>query len=244
MSNILDILKKNVLPKLEIFQNRWVILCIVVGVIAIVVLVVVLKILKKRKLNKAIELADSEEPSDKKPEESYELITKRIKRFGKKYKSILFASVEPGALPITLPVNVAIGLAKGKRRCLLVDLDLKRDAIAKAFELDNDKDSLGSKAVRTEFENLWVWPGHNFAQLKQMNVREIVQKALDRFDLVLINAPSLVSSPDRRQIISAAQAAFVCTKNASEATKLSELIKSSDCVVIGCIQIPQPSLQQ
>ena len=67
----------------------------------------------------------------------------------------------------------------------------------------------------------------------------VVEKALDRFDFILINSPSLVSSPDRRQIVSAAEAAFICTKDASEATKLAELIKSLDCMVIGRIQAPQ-----
>ena len=77
-----------------------------------------------------------------------------------------------------------------------------------------------------------------------MNVKEIVQKALDRFDFILINAPSLMSSPDRRQIVSAAKAAFICTKEASEVMKLTKLIKPLECTVIGRIQIPQPNLQQ
>ena len=120
---------------------------------------------------------------------------------------------------------------------VLIDLDLKRDAIVEAFELGSNKNGLQPKAVRTQFENLWVWPGHNFTQLKQMNVKEIVQKALDRFDFVLTNAPSLVSNPDRRQIISAAQAAFISTKSGSDTTKLAQLIKPADCVLLGNIQI-------
>ena len=235
-----NILNKSVLPELEIFQNQWVILCIVAGVITIVILVLVLIPLKEQKSKKGynMNLAEGEEPTDKRPEEHYEFITERIRRVEKKYKSILFASVELGSLPITIPVNVAIGLAKNKKRCFLIDLDLKRDAVAEVFGLDAQKDGLRPKAVRTEFENLWVWPGHNFAQLKQMNIKLIVQKASDKFDFILINAPSLVSSPDRRQIISAAQAAFICTKDTSEVKKLAELIKPSNCMVIGHIQIP------
>ncbi len=235
-----NILNKSVLPKLEIFQNQWIILCTVAGVIIIVVLALVLILLKKRRSKKGYNInpAKGEKASDKWPEENYEFITERIREVEKKYQSILFASVELGSLPITIPVNVAIGLAKSKKRCFLIDLDLKRDAIAKVFELDAQKGGLRPKAVRTEFENLWVWPGYNFAQLKQMNIKALVQKALDKFDFILINAPSLVSSPDRRQIISAAQAAFICTKSASEATKLAELMKPLDCMIIGHIQVP------
>jgi hypothetical protein len=71
-----------------------------------------------------------------------------------------------------------------------------------------------------------------------MNVTGIVEKAEDSFDFILINAPYLVNSPDRRQIILAAHAAFICAKNASEPDKLAELIKSLDCTIIGRIQTP------
>ena len=172
------------------------------------------------------------------PLQNYRHIAEQIERVERKYRSILFASVNLGSLPVTIPVNVAVELAKSKKRCLLIDLDLRRDAVAKAFELDAQYGGVCCKAVQTEFEGLWVWPGHSFTQLRQMNVKMIVQSALDRFDFILINAPSLVSSPDRRQIVSAAQAAFICAKDAPEAARLTELIKPSGCMTIGHIQIP------
>jgi Mrp family chromosome partitioning ATPase len=236
MHNILD---QTSLLKLAAFQNQWIILCIVVGAIAILVSFLAVRMLKRRRSKKGINVnsAYTQQLSSKKPEESYEFIAEQIKRVEKKYKSILFASIGLGSLPVTIPVNVAIRLAKDKRRCILIDLDIRRDAVAKVFELDGNQSSLSGKAIRTEFENLWVLPGHNFTQLKQMNVGAIVEKAMDRFDFILINAPSLTSSPDRRQIVSAGQAAFICTKSASEATKLAELMKSLNCAVIGHIQI-------
>jgi len=236
-----NILNQSILPKLGIFQNQWVILCVVAGASAVVVLALILIMLKRRKSKNPVNanLADGKEYPDRRSGEDYEFITKRIEQVRKKYKSILFASADADSLPITIPVNVAIRLAKNKKHCLLIDLDLRRDSIAKAFGLDSGKNDLRLRAIRTEFENLWVWPGHNFARSKQMNINQIVQKAVDRFDFILINAPSLLSSPDRRQIISAAQAAFICTKDTSEAAKLAELIKPLDCIVIGNVQILQ-----
>ena len=234
-----DILSQFKLPQLEVFHNQQLIPCIAAGLIVIVVFAIILIVLRKRRFKKAvsINLSDGGERSAEQLEESYKLITRRIKRVGKKYKSILFASVESDALPITIPINTAIGLAKSKKRCFLIDLDLGRDAIANAFELDAEENSLRPKAIETKFENLWVLPGRHFTQSKQMNIKAIVEQALDRFDFILINAPSLVSSPDRRQIASAVQAAFICTKDSSGAGKLDELIKMSDCMVIGHIQI-------
>lgn len=239
---MVDMLKR-VLLKLGISQSQGV--YIVVGIIAAVLFVLALIILRRRKFKKVVKvnLADDKELGEELSEGDYESIIKRIKQVKRKYKSILFTSIEAGALPVTIPVNVAIGLAKKKKRCLLIDLDLRRDAVARSFGLDAEQSSLRARSVQTELENLWVWPGHIFSQLKQMNIVEIVEKAMDRkspdkFDFILINAPALVSSPDRKQIISAAQAAFICTKDASERKKLAGLIKPLDCTIIGQIKIP------
>ncbi len=187
----------------------------------------------------------TEEP--KKPEEvkqvreeevnKYRPIIESLRKVKKKYKSILFAAWDLESLPVTIPVNVALELAKDKTRCLLIDLDIKRDAIARVFNIE-DKRELRVKASRTEVENLWVWPAHNFTRLKQMNLRLLVQKALEKFDLVLINSPYLASSPDRNQILSSAQAAVVFSLDTSKATELTKLIKSSQCALIGKIQTP------
>ncbi|MBN1391985.1 MAG: hypothetical protein JW947_04185 [Sedimentisphaerales bacterium] len=244
MADILD----KILFKLGISvsaKTAQIIVYAVAGLIVIILFALIRMILKRRRYKKviSINLAGDNE-GDEQAEKTYKSIIQRIKRVKKKYKSILFASIDAGTLPVTVPVNVAIGLAKEKKRCLLIDLDLRRDAVAKVFGLDAEQGGLRAKAVQTEIENLWVWPGHIFSKLKLMNIAEIVEKALDRkspekFDLILINAPSIVSSPDRRQIISSARAAFICAKNGSpDVKKLTELIKPSDCTIIGRIQAP------
>lgn len=236
---MVDILKR-ILLKLGISQHQEIILYIAAGVIVFILFVLVLIILRRRKFKKVIKVspADGGEGNDKLAEGNYESIIKRIQA-KKKYRSILFTSTEAEALPVTIPVNVAMGLAKSKKLCLLIDLDLKRDAVAKAFGLDAKQSSLRAKAVQTEIENLWVWPSHYFSQSKQMNVTEIVEKAEDRFDFILINAPALVRGPDYKQIILATRAAFICGKNTSpDMKKLTELMKSLDCTIIGHIQVP------
>ncbi len=237
---MVNILKKILLSLGIHTKVQTVIFYAAAGTILIIFFVFILFILRRRKYKKVVNInfVENKEGSDKQPEDDYEAVIKRIKQVRKKYKSILFTSVGAEALPVTIPVNVAIGLAKNKKRCLLIDLDLKRDAVAKAFGLDAEQSNLSAKAVQTEIENLWVWPGYYFSQSKQMNVTEIAEKAEGSFDFILINAPSLVSSPDRRQIVLAARAAFICTKNTSDTKKLAELIKPLDCTIIGHIQIP------
>jgi hypothetical protein len=232
-----DILKKS-LVKLGITTKGGAIILFVAVVVVIILFVLTLIILRRRKFRKVISVAltDGGQDGDKPAEGSYEPLVKRIKQTKRKYRSILFASMDVDAMPVTVPVNVAIGLARDKKRCLLIDLDLTRDAVAKAFGLDAEQSGLRAKAVRTEIENLMVWPAYYFSQSKHMNITEIAEKAEDSFDFILINAPSLLSSPDRKQIILASRAAFICAKNTSEPDKLSELIKSLDCIIIGRIQ--------
>ena len=223
------------------------IMYIVIGVIVVILSALILIILRRRKFKKVtdinltdINLTNAVEGSDKPAENSYEPIVKRIKQVKKKYRSILFfTSSGAESLPVTIPVNVAMGLAKNKKLCLLIDLDLKRDAVAKAFGIDANQSSLRAKAIQTEIENLWVWPSHYFSLTKHMNIAEIVEKAEERFDFILINAPALLRSPDYKQITLAARTAFICGNNAStDMKKLTELMKSLDCRIIGRIKIP------
>lgn len=193
----------------------------------------------KQKTEKQKETKDKE-GTKQQADRNYEIITDRIKRVQKKYKSILFAAPNLASLPVTIPVNVAIQLAEQGKRCLLVDLDLRRDAIAKAFEVgtESSENSLRVRAFQTGVKNLWVLPAHSFARLKQMNIKPIVTKALEKFDFVFINAPCLAASLDRKQIASAAQAAIIFSKSVAEATSLAQLMKSSNCALIASIQTP------
>lgn len=172
--------------------------------------------------------------------DGYGMITDRIRRVEKKYKSILFAGVDIHCLPVTVPVNVAMQLCQQDKRCLLVDLDLRRDAVAKAFELPpgEEENEPRLRAISAGVPNLWLWPAHNFTRLKQMNIRPIVAKAQEKFDFVLINAPHLTESPDRKQIAAAAQAALVFSHSSAQATSLADFIRTCNCALIASIQVP------
>jgi hypothetical protein len=230
------------LPSMGKLHAKLIITAFFAAVIGAVVLLLILKIMKKRSLKKSIiiNLESSDAPPTQEVHKKYDIIVQRINQAGKKCKSILFASPEPTVLPVTVPVNIAVGLAKGKKSCLLIDLDLDRDAVARVFEINIEEGDAHPRAIKTEFENLWIWPACYFARLKHMNVKEIAQKALDKFDKVVINAPALTASCDRRQIISAADAAFICAKDMADAAELLQLMKELDCKVIGQVQITSP----
>jgi len=229
----------SILLSVEILKNRWVITGGIAVLALIILLVVLFVVFRGHKAGKAAVIKLSGEgPVEAWSQDSYAALTQRIRKLGSRRRCILFASAEPEHLPAAIPAAVAGILAKAGKKCLLIDLDLMNDSAAKAFHIGPGQAELPGKVVSTRIENLSVWPAHNFTQLNQMNVREIVEKAEDKFDIILINAPALPYSPDRRQILSAAACAFLCGRAGADTTALVELIKESDCRIIGSIQIP------
>ena len=193
---------------------------------------------KKTKITKLRSGSGKSQPQQL-SEEDYQPITERIIGLSKKRKSVLFAGSGRGSLPITIPVNVAIQLAEKGKHCLLIDLDLRRDALAQVFEISNEQMNrhLMPKAIKTHFSNLHIWPAWHFIRTRLMNVAEVVDAAIAKMDVVLINAPAFRTSPDRRQILAAADACCVFSKNDAESDEMLRLLKTSECVSIGNIRI-------
>lgn len=169
----------------------------------------------------------------------YELITERLLQIEGKYTTVLFAASSINCLPITIPVNVGVSLAQSGKRCLLVDMDIRRNAIAKAFEVDEQAPTklLSPRGYKTSFENLRLWPAHNFAHKNALIIEDVVKGAINEFDFVIISAPYLPDNPNKKQITAASDCAFIFAQNADDATKLSSLTKPSNCSVIGNVKI-------
>ncbi|MHC5061654.1 MAG: hypothetical protein ACYTFK_11300 [Planctomycetota bacterium] len=227
--------------------KHWAVITIgCASVIAVGILGLLLWKIKSRKSNsKPASKAKSRPDADaceQMADSDYQLISQRVLGTNGKYKSLLFAAAGLNCLPITIPVNVAIDLAEQKKRCLLIDLDLKRDAVATVFNLSDKTNpkNLRPRPYKTPFENLQIWPGRNFNMTKQMNIKHLVEAAIEKFDLVLINAPYLDSSPDRTQVALAAQCSIIFTQNTAQATRLASLMQASGCKLIGNIQITPP----
>ena len=231
---------------LKFLIDYWLWIAIAAG--AIVVLVVLLLVIKKMSSRKKTRKRASGKPPVKVgkqlqvAEADYEMITERIVKLGNKCKSVLFASGRAGSLPITIPVNAAIDLAKNKgKKCLLIDLDVKRNAAAKVFNID-DKipiKQVHPKAYDTEIQDLQIWPAENFRKSKQMNIRALVASASKKYDIVLVNAPHLSSSPDRKPIASSADYGFVFSNSPEEAGNITSLIEEGNCTPIGNMHIKE-----
>jgi hypothetical protein len=148
-------------------------------------------------------------------------------------KTVLLAAAGLDCLPVTVPIRIAMLSSEKNLRCLLIDLDTKRDAVWKAFGLNSHPGSAAFPAS-SGIQNLAIVPAHYFEQNKQMNIVSITRSARKQYDLILINAPYLDGHPDRKMITSSANYAFVFAKEPPQADRLTKLCTAGRCKVLGC----------
>jgi len=146
---------------------------------------------------------------------------------------ILLAAVHHRDLPVTIPIRLAIQLAQ-KGPCLLIDLDTRRDAVARAFDIHSAEFSphLKLSPIQTDIDNLWIWPAQYFDLLRQMNLRSLLEYAGTKYQTILLYAPTLTTLPDRRQIAACSQYAIVFKGGHSNHSILNSLLQACRCRIL------------
>ncbi|HSV27134.1 MAG TPA: hypothetical protein VLH60_04505 [Sedimentisphaerales bacterium] len=158
---------------------------------------------------------------------NYREMAERIASSGGKV--FLFAGASSVVMPITIITNVAMLLACEKGRCLLIDLDTERDAVGKAFEME-DRQEGKPKAYKAIIENLFIWPARNFGKAGWVRAYAVVGRARDNADYVLVNAPKLAKHPECFPLLHTSDGVFVFgEKKDGEITKLAETAR---CMVM------------
>lgn len=168
--------------------------------------------------------------SRSKPSQS---VYETFKQLNGSSRSVLLAANRINDLPVTIPINLAIHLAE-KGKCLLIDFDIKRDAMAMAFGVDSSKidTDLIIRPVPSSIENLEIWPAGFFDCYKHMNLGMLLDTARKKYDHILLYAPYLPVLPDRKQIAYVARQAIVFSKTDDTDSPLYQLLKSQNCAVV------------
>ena len=146
-----------------------------------------------------------------------------------KPRRLLLAAASLDNLPVTIPVNLAIQLA-ATEKCLLIDLDTRRDALSHVFEIASVPRP--ATPVVTGVANLHIWPAHLFTQFRQMDLKSLLAATQPRYDIILLNAPYLAAHPDRGRIIRCAESAVVFSKDKKSAAPLRKLLDKSPCKIL------------
>ncbi|MHC4477410.1 MAG: FHIPEP family type III secretion protein [Planctomycetota bacterium] len=143
-------------------------------------------------------------------DEYYEATTRLIESAftdqAKGGKTILLAAEHVGELPVTIPVNIAMQQAQKGRRCLLIDLDPERDAIAKVFDIEaagarNERTTgqwagqQGCFGIDTCVGNLSVLPASDLCasggDVQSVKLRQALSGLDGHYDRVILYAPNL-----------------------------------------------------
>jgi len=144
-------------------------------------------------------------------------------------KVFLFASHDASTMPVTVVANVGMLLAWEKGRCLVIDLDTKRDAVGKAFEIE-ERTEEKPKAYHTGVENLFVWPARNFSRGSWIKAYAVVGRARDNADYVLVNAPGLTRHGECFRLLHAADGAFVFGEEGEG--EITRLVHAGRCALM------------
>ncbi len=150
----------------------------------------------------------------------YDDITELIEsKSGDGTKTILMAAESAKELPVTVPVNIAIHLARKDQRCLLIDFDLQRDAISKVFDIDPQVPDgvLQREAITTPsptgVDNVWVCPVSRLTSATKdnntVNIKQAIASIEDRYDRLILYAPVIGRLADWQSVATCAQAAML-----------------------------------
>jgi len=138
-------------------------------------------------------------------------------------------------LPVTLPVNVAVRLAKKGLRCLLVDVDVNRSGISRVFDLEEDEKAI--RPVQTCVKNLSVLNASKLAggsdKLKR-GIKKVLARSASKYDRVILYVPDLKAA-DVEEEISGADCSVLLfghggTRKAN--SRFAEKILAGNCQVI------------
>jgi hypothetical protein len=141
----------------------------------------------------------------------------------------IFASPNVASMPVTIVANVGMLLAWEKGRCMLIDLDIERDAVGRAFQVA-EKLEERPKAYQTAVENLHVWPARNFQRADWIKAFAVIGLARSKVDFVLINAPGLLRHPECFRLLHAADGAFVFGEGPDG--EITRLVQAAHCTLM------------
>jgi polysaccharide biosynthesis transport protein len=127
-------------------------------------------------------------------------------------RSLLVSSAQPGEGKTTVSTNLAISLAQLGQRVLLIDGDLRRPSVHRAFRI---RDSLGvvsyltgqpdwrPAVVKTTLPGLEVLvagpvPPNPAELLSSDRMRKLIQEALEEYKFVVVDSPPLLNVADSR----------------------------------------------
>ena len=186
--------------------------------------------------------------------ESYRTLRTNIQysSFDKEYKVIVITSSEPGEGKSTTAGNLALCMAQGDKKVILVDCDLRIPSIHKKFKVSNlaglsdviiGKSDL-SKVMHRYNKNLVLLtsgkiPPNPSEMLSSKSMENLLEKLRENFDYVILDTPPVQAVTDS-QILSTKADGTILVVRAERTKKESvnnaiNLLKKVNANIIGTV---------
>lgn len=168
------------------------------------------------------------------------------------YKVLLVSSAIPGEGKTTVASNLALSLAQKNRRTLIIDLDLRRPSVNKAFSKKNTvgiteflKQNAQANDILTalRYENLYAifagTPVNNAAELLEWpELRDLVQQARELFDYIILDTPPCALLADAAEAANLADCALLTIRqnyaSRDQILEGAQFLTASELPIIGC----------
>lgn len=186
--------------------------------------------------------------------ESYRTLRTNLQysSFDKEYKVIVVTSSEPGEGKSTTAGNLAISLAQGEKKVILIDCDLRKPSLHKRFKISNiiglsdvliGKESL-SNSVNRYRKNLMVLtsgkiPPNPSEMLGSRAMTDLLKKLQEEVDYIILDTPPVQAVTDSQILSTKADGTILVVK--AEYTKKEsvqnsiDLLKKVNAHVIGTV---------
>ena len=227
-------------PAASVFQSVWtyVILVALFGAVLILISFYILRKTSSEEKPYRTPKSPSSAPSHSPLKESE--ITSLILSVKDSPRKVLFAAAGLTCMPVTVPIRAAVRLAAEDQKCLLIDLDTKRDAVARVFNLQ-PANPPSFEPVKTDIEHIHVIAAHVFANTNTMNIQSLVKASETKYNVILVSAPYLDGHPDRKQISACVDKAILFAQTPSQLERLRDICKASRCKILGSFKTEPPS---
>jgi|GEM_PF-1236203 len=155
---------------------------------------------------------------------------------GKALKTLAIISYLPGEGKSSFASNIAISFSRGGSRVIAVDLNLRRPSIHKFFDLSNDKGitsvlaselSLKDAIIRSEIKGLDILPSGPPPPdpgnlIESQGIKDIVKTLKERYDLIIIDTPPIISGDDPISLGKYAQGVVLVTRSSKISASMIE----------------------
>jgi capsular exopolysaccharide synthesis family protein len=173
--------------------------------------------------------------------------------FDEKVKTIVVTSSGPGEGKTTTSSNLAVSLAGGGHKTILIDCDQRKPNVHKVFNLSNHtglsnlligETSFDESIHKTEVENLYVLtagtrPPNPSELLASIKMQRLFTSLKEKFDYIILDTPPVIMVTDAQILSKYADGCLLVVasgeadKNA--AVKAKELLEKVNAKILGVV---------